>query len=52
MGVVIVEDLKKSIGRREILKGISFEIKEGEIFGLIGPNGAGKPPLSESSPPS
>ena len=35
-------DLHKSIGKKEIIKGISFDIKEGEIFGFIGPNGAGK----------
>lgn len=43
MGVILqVEDLKKYYGRFEALKGISFEVQEGEIFGLIGPNGAGK----------
>lgn len=35
-------DLHKSIGKKEIIKGISFNIKEGEILGFIGPNGAGK----------
>ena len=42
MSVVRVENLRKVIGKREVLKGISFEVREGEIFGLIGPNGAGK----------
>ncbi|MCD6550866.1 ABC transporter ATP-binding protein [Thermotoga sp.] len=42
MGVVVVKDLRRNIGKKEILKGISFEIEEREIFGLIGPNGAGK----------
>ncbi len=43
MGVILqVEELKKYYGRFEALKGISFEVNEGEIFGLIGPNGAGK----------
>ena len=40
--VIEVKNLKKSYGKTEALKGISFDIKEGEIFGLLGPNGAGK----------
>jgi ABC-2 type transport system ATP-binding protein len=40
--VLSVEGLKKSYGQLEAVKGISFEVKEGEIFALIGPNGAGK----------
>lgn len=40
--VLEVNDLYKTLGKREIIKGISFSIKEGEIFGFLGPNGAGK----------
>jgi ABC-2 type transport system ATP-binding protein len=39
---VIVSDLRKSYGDLEALRGVSFEIAAGEIFGLLGPNGAGK----------
>ncbi len=39
---LVLNDLRKSYGEREAVKGISFSVKEGEIFGLIGPNGAGK----------
>ena len=42
MKVLEVENLKKSLGKREIIKNISFSIEEGEIFGFLGPNGAGK----------
>ena len=42
MNVLEVSDLKKSLGKREIIKGVSFEIKSGEIFGFLGANGAGK----------
>jgi len=40
--VISVIDLKKNYGNFEAVKGISFEVFEGEIFGLLGPNGAGK----------
>ncbi len=39
---VIVRDLRKSYGDVDAVRGISFEIPAGEIFGLLGPNGAGK----------
>jgi ABC-2 type transport system ATP-binding protein len=39
---VIVSDLRKSYGDLKALRGVSFEIAAGEIFGLLGPNGAGK----------
>ncbi|MGN0025565.1 MAG: ABC transporter ATP-binding protein [Clostridium sp.] len=42
MKVLEVTNLKKTLGKREIIKNISFSIKEGEIFGFLGPNGAGK----------
>ncbi|MFN0096119.1 MAG: ABC transporter ATP-binding protein [Dehalococcoidia bacterium] len=37
-----VRDLRKTYGTFEAVKGISFEVAPGEIFGLLGPNGAGK----------
>lgn len=40
--IISVKDLKKNYGKFEAVKGISFEVYEGEIFGLLGPNGAGK----------
>jgi ABC-2 type transport system ATP-binding protein len=40
--IISVKDLKKNYGSFEAVKGISFDVWEGEIFGLLGPNGAGK----------
>ena len=40
--VVEVKDFRKTYGNHVAVDGISFEVKEGEIFGLLGPNGAGK----------
>lgn len=40
--ILQVEDVKKKIGKKAIIKGIGFEIRAGEIFGFLGPNGAGK----------
>ncbi|MFN5475496.1 MAG: ABC transporter ATP-binding protein [Sphingobacteriales bacterium] len=40
--IVDVQDLRKHYGAFEAVKGISFQVRKGEIFGLLGPNGAGK----------
>jgi ABC-2 type transport system ATP-binding protein len=43
--ILEVDNLRKSYGATAALKGVSFQVAEGEIFGLLGPNGAGKTTL-------
>ena len=40
--LVEVRDLRRSYGTTEVLRGISFDVRRGELFGLLGTNGAGK----------
>ena len=45
MSKIKVENISHRYGEVEALKSLSFEVNEGEIFGLIGPDGAGKSTL-------
>src|SRR5690242_13562081 len=40
--ILKVKDLRKVYADKEVVKGISFEVEKGEVFGILGPNGAGK----------
>jgi len=39
---VVARDVRKRYGKREILTGLTFDVRRGELFALLGPNGAGK----------
>jgi ABC-2 type transport system ATP-binding protein len=43
--IIHVEGIRHSYGERAALKGVSFDVRAGEIFGLLGPNGSGKTTL-------
>ena len=45
MSAIQVNNLTKTYGKVQALKGVSFDVKPGEMFGLIGPDGAGKTTL-------
>ncbi len=42
ISILTASDLIKKYGQRTVVKGVSLEVKQGEVVGLLGPNGAGK----------
>jgi len=47
MAAIVVEELRKSYGSLHAVRGVSFSVEPGEVFGLLGPNGAGKTTIVE-----
>jgi ABC-2 type transport system ATP-binding protein len=47
MDVIEVEDLRKSYGAFEAVRGVTFRVREGEVLAVLGPNGAGKTTMVE-----
>ena len=42
MKILSTEEIAKSYDGRQVVKGVSLQIEQGEVVGLLGPNGAGK----------
>jgi ABC-2 type transport system ATP-binding protein len=47
MSIISAKEVKKKYKEKEVLKGVSFDIESGEIFGLLGSNGAGKSTITK-----
>jgi ABC-2 type transport system ATP-binding protein len=46
--ILRIDHLNKKVGKKQILSDITFDVKEGELFGLLGPNGSGKTTIIRS----
>jgi ABC-2 type transport system ATP-binding protein len=42
MEILQVQNIEKTLAKKQVLHGVSFGVKKGEIYGFLGPNGAGK----------
>jgi ABC-2 type transport system ATP-binding protein len=42
MSILSLENIRKDYGRVQALKGVSFNVPKGTVFGILGPNGSGK----------
>ncbi|HRI30347.1 MAG TPA: ATP-binding cassette domain-containing protein, partial [Candidatus Kapabacteria bacterium] len=42
ISLVKAENIEKTYGKKAVVRGVSYELRQGEVVGLLGPNGAGK----------